>query len=145
MEAKTKTVITVANTVNAPVEKVWECWNKPEHIIKWASASDDWHTPRAENDLRMGGKFSSRMEAKDGSMGFDFAGTYDEVRVNEYFEYTLGDGRKVNITFTPQGNGTRVVENFESEQTHTIEMQRVGWQNIMDNFKKYTESAQPDL
>ena len=100
METQNKTVITVENTVNAPIEKVWEYWEKPEHITKWSNASDDWHTPRAENDLRTGGKFVSRMEAKDGSMGFDFGGTYDEVRNNEYIEYTMGDTRKVKVTFT---------------------------------------------
>ncbi len=138
--AQATTVITVESTVNAPVEKVWEYWTKPEHIVKWATASDDWHTPRAENDLRVGGNFSSRMEAKDGSMGSDFGGTYDEVRNNEYIEYTLGDSRKVKITFTPQGNSTRVIESFEAEQTNPVEMQRGGWQNIMDNFKQYTEA-----
>ena len=142
METQEKTVITVESTINAPVEKVWECWSKPEHITKWNNASDDWHTPRAENDLRTGGKFSARMEARDGSMGFDFAGTYDEVRNHEYIEYTMGDDRKVKVTFTPQGNATRVVESFDAENTHSIEMQRGGWQAILDNFKKYTESRQ---
>jgi uncharacterized protein YndB with AHSA1/START domain len=107
---------------------------------KWCSPSDDWHTPTAENDLRTGGKFSSRMEAKDGSMGFDFAGVYDEVRPNEYIEYTIGDGRKVDITFSASGNQTKVVENFEAESINPIEMQQGGWQAIIDNFKKYTES-----
>jgi len=141
MEEQTKTVLTVKSTINAPVEKVWEYWNKPKHITKWASASDDWHTTRAENDLRVGGKFLSRMEAKDGSMGFDFGGTYDAVRKNEYIEYTMGDGRKVDVTFSKDGDSTKVVENFEAEQTNPIEMQQGGWQNILDSFKKYTESA----
>ena len=140
METQNKTVITVENTVNAPIEKVWEYWEKPEHITKWSNASDDWHTPRAENDLRTGGKFVSRMEAKDGSMGFDFGGTYDEVRNNEYIEYTMGDTRKVKVTFTPNGNTTKIVESFEAENTHPVEMQRAGWQSILDNFKKYTET-----
>src|SRR3977135_4303358 len=109
MEKQAQT-ITVKNTVNAPVEKVWKLWTGPEHIIKWNNASDDWHTPRAENDLRPGGSFLSRMEAKDGSMGFDFGGIYDVVRNNEYIEYTIGDGRKVKITFTGQGDKTKVVE-----------------------------------
>ena len=141
METQTKAVLTVQSIINAPVEKVWEYWNGPEHIVKWASASDDWHTTRADNDLRVGGKFTSRMEAKDGSMGFDFGGIYDEVRTNEYIEYTLGDGRKVNISFKQDGSNTKVVENFEAEETNPIEMQQTGWQNIMDNFKKYTEAA----
>jgi len=139
METTGKRVLTVATTVNAPVHKVWEAWTKPEHITKWNAASDDWHTPRAENDLRKDGKFSSRMEAKDGSFGFDFGGTYNEVRDNEYIEYTLGDGRKVMIDFKEENNLTHVTERFEAEQTNSIEMQQGGWQAIMDNFKKYTE------
>jgi uncharacterized protein YndB with AHSA1/START domain len=141
LEAKAKTVITVENVINAPAGKVWEYWTKPEHIIKWNNASDDWHTPRAENDLRTGGKFSSRMEAKDGSMGFDFGGVYDAVRTNEYIEYTLGDGRVVKISFIPEGSKTKVIENFEAENTHSEEMQRSGWQAILDNFKKYVEES----
>jgi uncharacterized protein YndB with AHSA1/START domain len=140
METMEKTIITVESTVNAPVEKVWESWTKPEHIVKWNAASDDWHTPRAENDLRVGGSFSARMEAKDGSFGFDFGGIYDAVRKNEYIEYTLGDGRKVSITFTSNGNTTKVVESFEAEGTHPVEFQKGGWQAILDNFKKYTEA-----
>src|SRR3954470_23471436 len=103
MEAAVKTTITVENTVNAPVEKVWKYWTSPEHITKWNNASDDWHTPRAENDLREGGKFSARMEAKDGSFGFDFWGTYDEVKNNERIAYTMGDGRKCTIQFNGRG------------------------------------------
>ena len=141
METLDKKVITVESTINAPVEKVWEYWSKPGHITQWCNASDDWHTPRAANDLRTGGNFSSRMEAKDGSMGFDFGGTYDEVREHEYIEYTLGDGRKVKIYFTPDGGSTKVVESFEAESTNPVEMQRGGWQAILDNFKKYTEKA----
>ncbi|HKZ67554.1 MAG TPA: SRPBCC family protein [Chitinophagaceae bacterium] len=140
METQETIIITVENTINAPVEKVWEYWSKPEHITKWANASDDWHTTRAENDLRVGGSFISRMEAKDGSFGFDFGGVYDAVRNNEYIEYTLGDGRKVKITFTPQDNKTKVVESFDAETTNSVEMQRGGWQAILDNFKKYTEA-----
>ncbi len=140
METQEKTVITVESTINAPVEKVWELWSKPEHIIKWCSASDDWHTPRAENDLSVGGKFASRMEAKDGSMGFDFGGIYDAVRNNEYIEYTMGDGRKVKINFSAQGNKTKVVESFEAEDTNPVEIQKGGWQAILDNFKKYAEA-----
>jgi len=140
METQEKTIITVENTINVPVEKVWEFWSKPEHITKWNNASDDWHTPRAENDLRTGGKFSSRMEAKDGSMGFDFGGVYNEVRNNEYIEYTMGDGRNVKVNFYAKDNSTRVVESFEAENTHSLEMQKGGWQAILDSFKKYTEA-----
>ena len=142
METQEKTVITVENTINAPVEKVWECWTKPEHITQWNNASDDWHTPRAENDLRVGGSFVCRMEAKDGSFGFEFGGVYDAVRKNEYIEYTLGDGRKVNITFSAEGMTTKLVENFEAESENSPELQRGGWQAILDNFKKYTEAKQ---
>ena len=141
MATQNKTTITVENIINAPVEKVWECWTKPEHIIQWNNASDDWHTPRAENDLRAGGSFTSRMEAKDGSMGFDFGGVYDAVTLNEYIEYTLGDGRKVKIIFSTQGKQTKITESFEAEDTHSVEMQQGGWQAILDNFKKYTEAT----
>ena len=140
METQNKTVITVENIINAPVEKVWDYWTKPEHITKWNNASDDWHTPRAENDLQVDGSFVSRMEAKDGSMGFDFSGTYDAIRNKEYIEYTLTDGRKVKVFFSVQGNSTKVVESFEAENTNSIEMQQGGWQAILDNFKKYTEA-----
>jgi len=140
METQEKTVVTIENTINAPVEKVWEYWSKPEHIVKWNSASDDWHTPRAENDLREGGKFVSRMEAKDGSMGFDFGGVYNVVRKNEYIEYTMGDDRKVKNNFTSQGDKTKIVVNFEAETENPVEMQKGGWQAILDNFKKYTEN-----
>ncbi len=139
METLSKTLITVHSSINAPVEKVWKYWSSPEHITQWCNASDDWHTPHAENDLRVGGKFMSRMEAKDGSMGFDFGGTYDAVRENEYVEYTMGDGRKVKVNFISKGNTTEVEESFEAETTNPIEMQRTGWQNILDNFKKHVE------
>lgn len=140
MATEDKTIITVENTINAPVEKVWQYWTKPEHITQWNNASDDWHTPRAENDLRAGGSFVSRMEAKDGSFGFDFGGVYDAITTNEYLEYTLGDGRKVKINFTADGNKTKISESFEAESINSTEMQRGGWQAILDNFKKYTEA-----
>jgi uncharacterized protein YndB with AHSA1/START domain len=140
METQEKKIITIESTVNAPVEKVWEYWTRPEHVTGWNNASDDWHSPRAENDLRTGGKFLYRMEARDGSMGFDFAGVYDAITPNQYIEYTIGDGRKVKVSFSHQGSATKVVESFEAENIHSIEMQRGGWQNILDNFKKYTES-----
>jgi uncharacterized protein YndB with AHSA1/START domain len=108
--------------------------------MQWNNASDDWHTPRAENDLRAGGKFSARMEAKDGSMGFDFGGVYDEVKENEYIAYTMGDDRKVEVTFSAQGNETEIEETFEAEDTNPLEMQKSGWQAILDNFKNYTET-----
>lgn len=141
METDNQLSVTVEATVHAPVEKVWKFWTEPKHITKWNSASDDWHTPFAENDLKVGGKFLSRMEAKDGSFGFDFGGVYDEVELNERISYTLGDGRKVGITFISQDNETKVIETFEAENTHPIEMQKAGWQAILDNFKKYAESS----
>ncbi|MBL7971389.1 MAG: SRPBCC family protein [Prolixibacteraceae bacterium] len=140
MENPKKTIITVEATVKAPVEKVWKFWSSPEHITQWNNASDDWHTPYAENDLRVGGKFTSRMEAKDGSFGFDFWGIYDVVITNERIEYTLGDDRKVKIVFTDQGNATQVTESFEAENENSIELQQSGWQAILNNFRKYTES-----
>ena len=140
METATRTSITVENTINAPVEKVWAYWSAPEHITKWNNASEDWHSPRAENDLRTGGKFSTRMEAKDGSMGFDFGGTNDEVKKNEVIAYTMSDGRKVVVNFTKVGDQAKVIETFDAEETNPIEMQRGGWQAILDNFKKYVEA-----
>ncbi len=140
MTTAEKTFITVDALINAPVEKVWKLWSSPEHITKWNNASDDWHTPRAENDLRTGGKFLSRLEAKDGSFGFDFSGVYDDVKTNERIAYTLDDKRKVNITFINEGNTTKVVETFEAESENPLELQRGGWQSILNNFKKYAES-----
>jgi uncharacterized protein YndB with AHSA1/START domain len=134
-----KTKVTIETTIQAPVEIVWEYWTNPEHITQWNAASVDWHTPRAENDLRVGGRFESRMEAKDGSFGFDFGGVYDEVKVNELIAYTMDDGRAARITFTDLDEETQVTETFEAESENPIEMQRTGWQSILDNFKKYVE------
>jgi uncharacterized protein YndB with AHSA1/START domain len=140
METTNTTSITIETTVHAPIEKVWAYWTDPQHVKRWNNASDDWHTTRAENDLQVGGSFSFRMEAKDGSFGFDFGGVYDSVKPNEYIQYTLGDGRKVKTNFITQPNAIKVVESFEAETTNSIEMQRAGWQAILDNFKKYTEA-----
>ncbi|MBM7585455.1 uncharacterized protein YndB with AHSA1/START domain [Bacillus pakistanensis] len=142
METGKKETITVEITVHAAVGKVWEYWTEPAHIKQWSNASDDWHAPIAENDLRVGGKFLTRMEAKDGSFGFDFAGVYDDVRNHEYISYTMGDGRKVEITFVGQDSDTKIIETFEAEDTNSIEMQKAGWQSILENFKKYSEAAQ---
>jgi len=101
---------------------------------------DTWHTPFAENDMKVGGKFVARMEARDGSVGFDFSGIYDAIVPNKYIEYTMGDNRKVKITFTSNDSETKITESFEAESTNPIEMQRSGWQAILDNFKKYTEA-----
>jgi uncharacterized protein YndB with AHSA1/START domain len=140
METKVASLITVQTTIKAPIDKVWKCWNTPEDIVKWNNASDDWHSPRAENDLHVGGKFNIRMEAKDGSMGFDFGGVYDKVIINEVIEYAMDDKRKVTINFIPLGNLTDVIETFEVETENSNDMQRNGWQTIMNNFKIYTES-----
>lgn len=131
--------ITIQAVIHAPVEKVWQYWNEPDHITKWNHASDDWHSPYAENDLRAGGRFLFRMEAKDGSFGFDFSGTYDEVVSHERISYTLDDGRKVQITFQSQNGKTEVIETFEAETTHPAELQKQGWQAILNNFKAYVE------
>jgi uncharacterized protein YndB with AHSA1/START domain len=140
METMNKTAITLEATVNAPVEKVWKYWTDPKHIKGWAFASDDWHVPAAENDVRVDGRFTTTMAAKDGSFSFDFGGVYSSVQQNKSMEYIIDDGRKVKIEFSADGYGTRVVETFEPEDQNPIEMQRGGWQAILDNFKKYAET-----
>jgi len=140
MDTLNATIITVETTVNAPVEKVWKFWNEPAHITQWCYASDDWHAPSAENDLQEGGKFTTTMAAKDGSMQFDFWGIYDKVEENKFLSHTLGDGRKVSVQFIADGDTTRIVEQFEAENTHSIEMQKTGWQAILDHFKNYAET-----
>lgn len=140
MESTNKTKITIVANVKQPVEKVWELWNTPEHVTKWNNASEDWHTPVAENDLREQGKFNYKMAAKDGSFEFDFWGIYDEVKPNERIAYTLGDGRKVEIDFKAGDGETHIVETFEAEDTNPIEMQQGGWQAILNNFKQYAEA-----
>lgn len=137
----TATKITVKATVNAPVEKVWKTWNEPAHIMNWCSASDDWHVPSATNDLRKGGKFTTRMEAKDKSFGFDFEGEYTEVKNHELIAYAMSDGRKCEIRFKSNGNQTEIEETFDAETQNSLDMQRDGWQAILNNFKKYTESS----
>ena len=135
-------LITVETLVQAPVANVWTHWVTPAHIMAWNAASDDWHTPSATNDLRVGGKFTSRMEAKDKSMGFDFGGTYTEIRTHALIAYRLGDGlgaREVRVVFEPVGDATIVRETFAAETTHPIEAQRSGWQSILNRFKSYVE------
>jgi uncharacterized protein YndB with AHSA1/START domain len=139
METIARKKVTVETTVSAPVARIWELWTSPEHISQWNYASDDWHSPRAENDLRPGGRFLARMEAKDGTFGFDFSGTYVDVQPYKYIEYIMDDGRKAEVFFTPLDDQTRVVETFEAEDVNSIELQKGGWQAIMDNFKKYAE------
>ena len=143
MTTSNKQMVTVETTVNAPIDKVWKVWNTPEHITKWNTGSADWHTPYAENDLRVGGKFLARMAAKDGSASFDFNGTYDEVQTNKSIAYTIEGGRKVKITFTSMGKTVKIVETFEPETENTLELQRIGWQTILNNFKAYVESTHP--
>jgi uncharacterized protein YndB with AHSA1/START domain len=134
-------MITVAAIVNAPMEKVWTCWISPEHITKWCHASEDWQAPRADNDARVGGRFTIRMEAKDGSAGFDFSGVYTRIEKGRILEYTMdGDGRKVTVEFWDFPNGVRVSEAFEMENENPREMQRAGWQAILNSFKKHAES-----
>jgi uncharacterized protein YndB with AHSA1/START domain len=132
--------ITVETIVNAPVAKVWECWTRPEHITGWAFASDDWEAPAAENDLRVGGAFKTVMAARDKSASFDFRGTYGAVKENELIEYEMEDGRRVRVEFKAVPGGIKVNETFDPENQNSPEMQRAGWQAILDNFRKYTES-----
>ncbi|MBP9197023.1 MAG: SRPBCC domain-containing protein [Saprospiraceae bacterium] len=131
--------ITINAIVHSPLEKVWECWNTPHHIIKWNAASPDWHTTYAENDLRTGGKLKSRMEAKDGSFGFDFEGIYEEVVPMHKLRYVLEDGRVVTITFEEAAGGTWVTESFDAENENSLELQEMGWMAILHNFKAYAE------
>jgi uncharacterized protein YndB with AHSA1/START domain len=137
------TIITVQTTISAPITYVWECWTTPTHITQWNAASPDWHTPHSAVDLQVGGTFSSRMEAKDGSFGFDFWGTYTIVNAPTELAYTLGDDRKVSIQFVANGDNTTVIEQFEAEQTNPVDMQRAGWQAILDNFAAYATRTQP--
>ncbi|WP_285655299.1 SRPBCC family protein [Allomuricauda sp. NBRC 101325] len=133
-------MISITTTIDSNLAKVWECWTRPEHITQWNFASEDWCCPTAQNNLQVGGTFTSRMEAKDGSMGFDFEGKYLEVVPQKTIIYTIADGRKVTIELSESANGVELVESFETEDTHTEEQQRAGWQAILDNFKKYVES-----
>lgn len=140
METGNKTVITVETEVNIPVEKAWDIWTNPDHIIHWNFASDDWCAPHAKNDLRLDGKFSYRMEAKDGSMAFDFSGKYVEVNNLKSIVCNLDDGRQMHVSFNTAGNSTKIIEQFEAESENSIELQKAGWQAILNNYKKYAES-----
>jgi uncharacterized protein YndB with AHSA1/START domain len=134
------TKITIEAEVFADTKKVWDCYTLPEHITKWNFASEDWHCPKAENDLRVGGKFKSRMEAKDGSFGFDFEGIYDEVIDLKKIAYTMLDDRQAITTFENLDGKTKVTTTFDAESQNSVDMQRMGWQAILNNFKKYVES-----
>ncbi|MBX7246149.1 MAG: SRPBCC family protein [Candidatus Sumerlaeaceae bacterium] len=131
--------ITVETTVAAPIEKVWRAWTTPEDINQWNAASDDWHTTAAAVDLRVGGAFSSRMEAKDGSFGFDFAGTYTQIVPHQLIEFTFGD-RVAIVEFTQNDGSTTVRETFDAEETHSVDQQRQGWQAILDRFARHVEA-----
>lgn len=131
--------IIIQAIVHVPVETAWKLWTHPAHIVKWNSASDDWHTPKAENNLVKGGRFLARMEAKDGSFGFDFGGVYHEVIIHKTIAYTLDDGRKVRVAFVAGDHQTEITESFEPEDTNSLELQKTGWQAILNSFKKYAE------
>lgn len=134
------TKITVKANVKLPVARVWEYYNKPEHIVNWNFASPDWHCPSCENDLRVGGKIKSRMEAKDGSSGFDFIGLYKDIKEAALIHYVMEDGRECSTTFSETNGTTEIITIFDAEGTNPIEMQRDGWQAILNNFKQYAES-----
>ncbi len=140
-----QTPITVETIINAPIEKVWEFWTKPEHIVNWAFASEAWEAPHAENDLKEGGKFKTVMAAKDGSSKFDFTGVYTLVKEYQIIEYDMDKApseekkRHVKIEFLKIDGGTKVVETFDPENENSLDMQKAGWQAIMENFKKYVE------
>ncbi len=132
--------ISVEVLVKSDINAVWSAWTTPNDIKQWNAASDDWHTPRSENDLRVGGRFSTRMEARDGSMGFDFEGTYTKVDENKLIEYKMDDGRMVSVIFKTERNGVRVIETFDAEDENSAEQQRQGWQSILDNFARHVQA-----
>src|SRR5690606_4394284 len=140
MDTTKSTAITIQTDVNLPVATVWNYWTSPEHIVNWNNASDDWHTPYADNDVRVNGKFKSTMAARDGSASFDFEGVYTEVKEDELNAYRMSDGREVRVTFSEEGGATRVVETFDPEDMNSADMQKAGWQSILDNFRRYAES-----
>ncbi len=134
------TVLTVSSTVNATIELAWQAFTQPEHITQWNFASEDWECPTASNDLRVGGAFSYKMQAKDGSMGFDFAGMYSKVVPLEQVDYTIGD-RTVSVTFEKLSSAkTKIMQAFEAENENSLELQQNGWQAILENYKKHVES-----
>lgn len=136
-----KQLITVSAEINVPIKTAWEIRTQPNHIVKWNFASDDWHSPNAVNDLKVGGKFVYTMAAKDGSFSFDFSGTYTLVEENKRFDYTMDDGRKSTVTFEDKDGRTLISETFEAENMNPVEMQKTGWQSILNNLKKYAENT----
>jgi uncharacterized protein YndB with AHSA1/START domain len=133
-------MITVTSTIEASIEKVWDAWTNPTHITQWCQASDDWHAPYADNDLRMDGTFKTTMAAKDGSFSFDLEGVYKKVELHKYIAYTLTDGRNVEITFNKENGSVNIIESFDPESQNSHELQQQGWQMILNNFKKHVES-----
>lgn len=133
------TKVNIHATVAAPREKVWACYTEPEHITKWNFAADDWQCPSASNDMRVGGKYTARMEAKDGSFGFDFEAIYNAIDPGHSFTYTIPDGRVVDVVFSDNGSNTDVAITFDAESVNPVELQQAGWQSILNNFKEYTE------
>jgi len=132
--------ITITTAVDAPIEQVWEHWTTPREIEQWYFATPEWHAPRAENDLRVGGKFSTTMAARDGSASFDFEGEYTEVKPHQSIRYILADGRQVHIAFNEDAGRTTVTQTFDAESESAADMQRAGWQAILDNFKRHVEA-----
>ena len=132
--------IRIATQILAPLDTVWNAWVTPSDISEWNFASDDWCCPSAELDPKSGGQFSYRMEARDGSVGFDFEGTFNKVVPKELIQFEIGDGRQVLVEFLEMGNGVKVVETFEAEDSHLADQQKQGWQSILDNFKRHVES-----
>ncbi len=139
MDTKNLEPITVQTNIKSTLDKVWECWTQPQHIVNWNFANDEWHCPRAENNVVENGKFSWSMEAKDGSMGFDFAGTYESVTPQKQITYRLPDSRLVSIDFEEKEDEVTIRETFDAEGTNSDEQQRAGWQAILENFKSYVE------
>lgn len=133
--------ITISTLVNASMDHVWKCWTDPQHIVQWNHASDDWHCPAASNDLRVGGQFTATMAARDGSMSFEFGGIYTAVIPDRKIAYAMSDGRSVEVLFSETNGSVRVDESFDAESTHSVEMQRDGWQAILNNFKRHCETA----
>jgi uncharacterized protein YndB with AHSA1/START domain len=131
--------ITVQTSINSSLAQVWECWTQPEPRVNWNFASDDWCCPAATNDLHVGAEFHYTMAAKDNSFNFDFWGTYDQIVVQKLLAITLGDGRKLTISFEDTNNGILVTEQFDPESENPVELQQAGWQQILDNFKKYVD------
>lgn len=139
------TKIQIEASIEAPIDKVWSYWTEPSHITKWNFAVSEWHCPKATNELKVGGKYKARMEAKDGSFGFDFEAIYDDVIHQKTLSYTMSDGRRATTHFESFGNNTKVTTRFDAENQNPIDMQKNGWQSILNNFKKYAEENKSAL